>query len=444
MSRYSSYYSIGFKTYNGNDWIDFTDLPKYIYQGKEVIHWEACDGEDVKFKFRGLEGKLKIFFSRRKNKTTFVRVKYLTHSKVVNIALLRYISLGGIVGLVRKYNCEVGQVIKGMEILKLIEYQGTKGCLVKCQTTGIEFKILEANLLKNNQKSPYINSLYSIKWIHKYIKNKDDLLKYKKGSNKRIEFICPICNKTFIKPIASVVRHGFRCGKCDPRISFPERFMMAILDLNNIEYERQKVFSDFKKRRFDFYLPKYNWVIETHGKQHYTKKELFGSEKVFVSDKEKKDYCSSKNIKYIEVNCSYSDSKWIFKRLPKEILEMNSASLEQIQENTICSRMYDIKKDFDKGLDFNELEKKYGIKAKTIRVKLREVGVYKGRSFTTKVRCINNGEVFDSMISAAKYAGLKNQAGIGKCCKGEQKYAGKHPKNNEKLKWEFYKEEEAS
>ena len=55
-----------------------------------------------------------------------------------------------------------------------------------------------------------------------------------------------------------------------------------------------------------------------------------------------------------------------------------------------------------------------------------------------KVICLNTGEVFNSLSSAAKSVGLKTGYSIGKCCKGINHSAGK--RNGEKLKWMYYDE----
>ena len=56
----------------------------------------------------------------------------------------------------------------------------------------------------------------------------------------------------------------------------------------------------------------------------------------------------------------------------------------------------------------------------------------------TKVICINNSQVFDSVIEAAHYGGLKNSSSIFACLRGEQSYAGKDPNTGEKLQWLSY------
>lgn len=56
-----------------------------------------------------------------------------------------------------------------------------------------------------------------------------------------------------------------------------------------------------------------------------------------------------------------------------------------------------------------------------------------------KVRCINTGEVFDTMMDAARWCGLRTSSSIGQVCNktGKKKTAGKHPITQEKLIWEF-------
>lgn len=59
-----------------------------------------------------------------------------------------------------------------------------------------------------------------------------------------------------------------------------------------------------------------------------------------------------------------------------------------------------------------------------------------------KVICLNTGEVFNTMMDAARWCGLKNATSIGQVCNhtGKSKTAGKHPITGEKLIWEFYYE----
>lgn len=54
-----------------------------------------------------------------------------------------------------------------------------------------------------------------------------------------------------------------------------------------------------------------------------------------------------------------------------------------------------------------------------------------------KVKCINTGDIFTTILEASRWCGLSGKACISKCCKGARKTAGKHPQTGERLKWEY-------
>ena len=49
----------------------------------------------------------------------------------------------------------------------------------------------------------------------------------------------------------------------------------------------------------------------------------------------------------------------------------------------------------------------------------------------------STGEIFYTMIEAAKWAGCLDSSSIGKACKGITKTAGRHPVTKEKLSWQY-------
>ena len=57
-----------------------------------------------------------------------------------------------------------------------------------------------------------------------------------------------------------------------------------------------------------------------------------------------------------------------------------------------------------------------------------------------RVLCINTGEIFNCMMDAARWCGLKNASSIGHCCMGTALTAGKHPITQERLKWKYLDE----
>ena len=55
-----------------------------------------------------------------------------------------------------------------------------------------------------------------------------------------------------------------------------------------------------------------------------------------------------------------------------------------------------------------------------------------------KVTCLNNGQIFNSIIEATKFYGFKSQSAISGCCNKRSKSAGKDKITGEKLRWMYY------
>lgn len=91
-----------------------------------------------------------------------------------------------------------------------------------------------------------------------------------------------------------------------------ETYFADFCKSNNIEFESQKSFEDCNYKgslRFDYYLPKYNILIEIQGKQHFEAVDKFGGESYFkeqqIKDNIKREWCKINNIRLIEI--SYKD-----------------------------------------------------------------------------------------------------------------------------------------
>lgn len=53
------------------------------------------------------------------------------------------------------------------------------------------------------------------------------------------------------------------------------------------------------------------------------------------------------------------------------------------------------------------------------------------------VICLETNEIFNCMMDAARWCGLKTSCSIGQCCMGKVKSAGKHPITKEPLHWKY-------
>ena len=106
-------------------------------------------------------------------------------------------------------------------------------------------------------------------------------------------------------------KKGRGCPKCSS--SKGEKLVQKLLDANGICHERERKFVKLGRKRFDFYLPNHNAVIEYHGQQHYEPVGFFGGAKNFkkqqASDRIKKEFCESNNIQYIEIPYTMTDKQ---------------------------------------------------------------------------------------------------------------------------------------
>lgn len=151
----------------------------------------------------------------------------------------------------------------------------------------------------------------------KYFDNINDTYVHTKASNKKVNLHCPSCNYHKIMTVHTLYQQGFSCPICEDGYSYPEKLLHIILQELNIDYIFQltkKYFSWCGKYRYDFYLPKYNCIIEVHGSQHYDNIFINGrsQSEEFNNDKNKKVLALNNNIQhYIIIDARKSDLLYI-------------------------------------------------------------------------------------------------------------------------------------
>lgn len=114
------------------------------------------------------------------------------------------------------------------------------------------------------------------------------------GLYSKVEIICSIHGSFLQKPAHHLRGCGCGCGCQICSESIGEKLIVKVFTIYNIEFERQKRFDDCRGNRFplafDFFLPKYNVLIEFNGQCYY--KNIYGQKS--LDDTKKRD--SIKNI----------------------------------------------------------------------------------------------------------------------------------------------------
>lgn len=305
------------------------------------------------------------------------------------------------------YNCKCdcgNEVIKTGRSLK--SYNGRKSCGECC--------VIEESIFS---KFPEMN---------KYFKNINDSYYLKPYSTKKAWFVCPDCKSEKYSKISDFTTNGFCCPYCSDNISYSEKFMRCFMNQLNIEYETEKSFNWSNRKRYDFYIPSINCIIETNGIQHYKEtsfKRTLNEEQ--ENDKLKEEIALKSGIKYyIKLDCSKSDMDYIVTSIKNSELstlfnleKMDFIKCEEFSRKTILLQICEIYNNMD-----NKSTTKIGsilkIHPNTISKYLKianNIGLCEytntscklNRNDTIKNRkrviCLETNKEFDSITSCCKF-----------------------------------------
>ncbi len=126
----------------------------------------------------------------------------------------------------------------------------------------------------------------------------------------KVTITCPIHGDFEQNPLSHT--QGCGCSSCNE--SKGEREIARVFKSYNINFDRQKKFSDCKniyELPFDFYIPSIRTCIEFDGIQHYESISYFGGIEAFkrlkINDKIKNDYCEDNYINLIRIKYNEID-----------------------------------------------------------------------------------------------------------------------------------------
>ena len=115
---------------------------------------------------------------------------------------------------------------------------------------------------------------------------------------------CDCGNITTVQRNNLINGHTQSCGCIS--YSIGENNIIKILQNNNIDFIKEFIFKDLPNRRYDFYLPQFNRLIEFDGEQHFhfknnwnnTEEEFLASQK---RDQEKNKYALHNQIPLVRI-----------------------------------------------------------------------------------------------------------------------------------------------
>lgn len=135
-------------------------------------------------------------------------------------------------------------------------------------------------------------------------------------TNVKLGVICPCCGEEKRVCAKDVIKNqsiGCNCGR---GTSYPEKIFIEMLKQLRVKFIKEYNSNNFLEgtnRRYDFYIPSKNLIIEAHGEQHYTEVEKWGSlEHTQKNDVYKKEMALDYGIEnYIVIDCRKSEVDYI-------------------------------------------------------------------------------------------------------------------------------------
>ena len=352
----------------------------------KFINWLECIGNKIHFIYNEIENDLQII-GYNSNTTTLI-IKYDEINFEIRTGHLQKCQLGSI--LKKKtsdFKIEIGTrfqddkrdiTIIDRKYIKDKRGQTFKKYKYHCNICGFdcdkhwstkdkkykeELWIVESSLERGSGcscccSSPQIvvkdiNSIYSNInniWMIKFLKNIKDIYNHNVTSSDKVQVICPNCKGEKEIQISTLyTRHSIGC-RCDDNQPYPEKFMHNVLTQLCLNFQTQLTKTNFswcKNYRYDFYfeLNGEQYIVETHGSQHYKESGQGRTLKEEQeNDKLKKKLALTNGIKsenYIIIDCRKSELKWIKQNLLNsklnELFNLNIIDWLNAEEFACCN-----------------------------------------------------------------------------------------------------------
>ena len=339
---------------------------------------------------------------------------------------------------------EVGEIILNQEIIEQIyitrkDGSRRKGYKYICQKDGYIGEKLESHL-KEGKGCPCCSNIIVQKGINdiatthphliKYFANLEDTHTHSYGSSKKVVIKCPNCGEESSVRISSLCNQGYSCSSWSDGISFPEKFVRSLLKELAIDYEYQYSPRWSNNKKYDFYIPSLNCIIETHREQHYKNNcgKWNSDGEIQKNDLLKEEFAKNNGIaKYFALDCRESSLAFIKESIcQSNLLELFKVEKEQIrweviQEKSIKNLVYEaisLKNDFNYSIE--QISNRMKLSKDTIYRYFRiskELGLieYNGRQETKKaliiasekkqrkIRCVELGVETDSIVKMVEY-----------------------------------------
>lgn len=186
-------------------------------------------------------------------------------------------------------------------------------------------------------------------WMVPWLKDRSVAYTHTATSSHLVDWICPNCGlDVYNKAIDNCYYYKkVTCPYCSDGISYPERYMANLLKLINVKFDFQREFDWSDGKIYDFYIPSFHMIIETHGKQHYINTWSTGVDKnqkmtIQENDAYKRALADKYGIScYVVLDCRHSDGEYIRKNILNSVLntyfDLSSVDWSDISTKSLTS-----------------------------------------------------------------------------------------------------------
>lgn len=339
------------------------------------------------------------------------------------------------------------------------KYNGIHGYLTfKCENNH-SFKAQPNNIF-HGQKCPYCLGRKILKGYNDINTLRPDIAKlfvieadkYENGiaSQKSVLMKCPDCGDVSYKIIRNMIKRGYSCSKCSDGISYPNKFIRALLEQYDISCDFEWQPSWLKPYYFDshFILNGNHYVVEMDGGIGHGNKNFRGNKSDTAIDCKKDDLATFNNVKVIRIDCNYSYGidrysfikKNIINSELSKILDLSLCDFEKCNKFALSSFVVESAKLYNNGKSSHEIRKILNCSITSVYNWLH-IATENGLCIYSKEEMFDRSrnlirkpvnkfsldgkflESYYSITEAAKSNGLHNTS-ISNCCRNVKETAG--------------------
>lgn len=201
---------------------------------------------------------------------------------------------------------------------------------------------------------PLINSIAVLRPdLVQYFENPDDAWYVSPNSHKKSNLKCPDCGERRKMITRDLSRRGFNCQVCGSKVSYPNRFIRALMKqledrLDYLQYEWYQKWTRGQLYDVYFKFKSREYVIEMQGGQHFTpvwNKDITAEELV-EKDFQKANLAIEHGITPIAIDARESDADFIIKNiydsLLSEIFDLSTIDWIKCKEDATKNIIKDI------------------------------------------------------------------------------------------------------